>query len=85
MARVVCFQVPSIEMWIPSGDHSPPHFHARKPEWHVRVSFLKPVDSMIQLIRPKDAKIRGVDRRAIINGAKANRVALLAEWEACQS
>ena len=86
MARVACYEVSGIEMWIPSGDHGPPHFHARKPgHWHARVYFMEQAEDMVKPVQPPDAKIRGADRRAITAGAESNRVALLREWEACQA
>ena len=85
MARVRAFNVDGIEMLIYSGDHDPPHLHARKPgEWTARVYIQEEESKMIQLLRPLDAKIRGRDRRAIIKGLRENRVSLLQEWEACQ-
>jgi hypothetical protein len=85
MTKVACFSVTGIEMWIPSGDHEPPHFHARKPgEWSARVYFLEAPGEMIRRKRPRHARIRGNDRKALVTGAAANRTALLAEWQRCQ-
>jgi hypothetical protein len=85
MARVVCFDVPGIEMWIPSGDHEPPHFHARRPgHWRVRVFFLEPAGRMIRDIRPARAQIRASVRKALLAGAEQNRQALIEQWQACQ-
>jgi len=85
MARVRAFRIAGVEMRILSGDHSPPHFHARRlGHWHVRVFFLEEEDSMVELLGPRNARISGSDRRAILRGVAGNRAALLAEWEACQ-
>ena len=84
MARVAAFSIGGIDMWIPSGDHAPPHFHARRPEWYAKV-FIEQADSnMIRLIRPPNGKIRGRDRKAIVEGVNETRRALLIEWEMCQ-
>ena len=87
MARVVAFELEGIEMWIPSGDHDPPHFHARKPgHWDIKVHFLEDSEeAMIQRIRPPDARIRGRERRALIEAVREHRAALLAQWDECQA
>jgi hypothetical protein len=85
MAQVDCFTVAGIEMWIYTGDHGPPHPHARKRgHWSARVFFLEKRVRMIQDIRPPDARMKGTTRRAIIAGVEAHRAALLRQWEACQ-
>ncbi len=41
MGRVECINIPGLELLFYSGDHGPPHFHAkRKGEWEIRVFFL---------------------------------------------
>lgn len=68
-----------------SGDHDPPHFHARRgDDWSARVFFLEARDRMFDNIKPQGATIRPPDRKAIIEGVKAHRLKLLEEWEACQ-
>lgn len=85
MAKVKAFSVEGIELWIYSGDHEPPHFHARRRgDWTVRVFILEHQDRMIQLIGPADAKISAKHRKALIDGVLANRERLLKEWQACQ-
>ena len=83
MATVKAFRVPGIRMWIPSGDHTPPHFHAaRRGEWRVKVRI---ADGLIELVGPPQARIRGADRRAIAEGVARHRSELLSEWEECQA
>jgi hypothetical protein len=85
MARVRAFKIGGIEMWFPSGDHEPPHFHARRPgEWCAKVYIQEPAASMIELVRPPGATIKGGDRKAIVGGVEANRAELLWEWEQAQ-
>lgn len=87
MARVKAFTVAGLELWFYSGDHEPPHFHARKlgGEWVARIHLLQPRGSMIELLRPAGARIGGRYRKALEQGVEANRMALLAEWEAAQA
>ena len=85
MAQVKAFSIGGIQMWFPSGDHGPAHFHARRPgEWLARVYIQAPAAGMIELIRPPGATVKGTDRKAIIEGVEANRPALLMEWEQSQ-
>ena len=85
MATVRAFEVYGVQMWIPSGDHNPPHFHARKPgHWVIKVNILETANAMIQLVRPPNARIDRTDRRAIIEGVERHREELLREFEACQ-
>ncbi len=85
MAQVKAFAIGGVYMWIPSGDHEPPHFHARRAgEWAAKVYILEAREAMIELERPPDAIMRGSDRRALIRGVEQHRGELLAEWEACQ-
>lgn len=87
MATVKCFTIDGVQMWIPSGDHDPPHFHARRPgEWTVKVTIQAPADAdlMIAVVKPPGVRIAGKYRKAIVEGVVAHREALLAEWEACQ-
>jgi uncharacterized protein DUF4160 len=85
MAKVRAFSVPGIHLTIPSGDHEPPHLHAsKKGAWAARVYIQAADEFMIEIIRPPDARIMGKDRRAIVNGVRMHRAALLIEWEICQ-
>lgn len=86
MARVEAFAVPGVRMLFYSGDHRPPHFHARRRgRWHARVYIQAPAGEMIELVGPRDARISAADRRAIVCGVETNRGELLREWEKCQS
>ena len=85
MAKVKAFEVAGIQMWIPSGDHNPPHFHARKPgHWVVKVNILEAENAMIEVVRPPNARVDRRDRKAITKGVELHRAALLREFEACQ-
>ncbi len=85
MAQVKAFKVKGIKMFIPSGDHEPPHFHASKPgDWRSRVYIGESPKNMIVLQSPPNARIAKSDRKAIIEGVESNRDELLKEWEACQ-
>ncbi len=86
MAAVRSFCVPGVRLVIYSGDHEPPHLHARKPgHWEAKIYILESEAAMIEILRPPDARIGRSDRRAIITGVLANRPELLAEWEAAQA
>jgi hypothetical protein len=86
MARVKVFDVRGVRMVFYSGDHWPPHFHARRGrEWHAKVFILESKERMIQLIGPRGARIKAADRRAITEGVEEHRAELLEEWESCQS
>jgi hypothetical protein len=87
MGIVKAFKLPGIDMWFPSGDHQPPHFHARRPgHWEARVYFLNSEDAMIEIVRPIDASIHGKDRKMLHDAVTRdkNRDLLLKEWEAFQ-
>lgn len=41
MPRVDAFAIAGLDLWFNTSDHSPAHFHARKPgEWEIRVNIL---------------------------------------------
>lgn len=85
MSKVKAFSVGGVEMWFCSGDHEPPHFHARRPgEWEAKVFIEEHVTSMIQVVKPGDAHISRSDRRALVSGVEKHRFDLLQEWEVCQ-
>lgn len=85
MATVQAFEVDAVHLWIPSGDHNPPHFHARKSgHWMIKVNILEAPSAMIEVVRPENARIDRTDRKAIIEGVELHREALLREFEACQ-
>lgn len=86
MAEVEAFKVAGVRMFIPSGDHGPPHFHARRPgQWKARVFFMEAEARLFQDVKPPNARIGSSDRKAIIKGIRDHRKALLMEWEACQA
>ena len=81
MARLHAFDVHGVEMWIPSGDHEPPHFHARRPgEWTAKVYIQRAKGRMIEV---KHGTIRRTHRTAIEAGVEEHRAELLEEWENC--
>jgi uncharacterized protein DUF4160 len=82
MARVKAFEIGGVRMTFPSGDHGPPHFHARRAgDWAARVFLLESPDRMIAL---QWGKMEGNDRKAMIRGVEEHRDELLQEFEACQ-
>ena len=84
MASVKAFKIGGIDMWIPSGDHRPEHFHARRRgEWSAKVYIRAPRDEMIELLRPPDATIKRNERKAIIEAVESHRAELLKEWDVC--
>jgi len=73
-------------MWFYSGDHQPPHFHARRSgDWEVRVFFMEDQEKMIQIIRPPHATLKRNDFKALITQSQTHRIKLLDEWEAAQA
>jgi len=81
MARVRCFEIAGVQCYWISGDHDPPHFHARRPgEWHYVVNFLQPRGRMLRVKR-EVKRIAGSVRRALCTRAEANLDALLDEWQ----
>jgi len=86
MATVRAFSVPGVRMIVYSGDHEPPHLHARKlGHWEVKVYILEADAAMIQSLKPPDARMSRTDRRAIVEGVGRHRLELLTEWEAAQT
>ncbi len=82
MARVKAFDVGGVRMIFLSGDHGPPHFHARRGgDWQAKVFLLENRDRMITL---QWGRMKGPDRKAIIRGVEDHRVELLQEFDACQ-
>ena len=81
MATVRAFSIDDIETWFHSGDHEPPHFHAkRKGEWEVRVYFLRSPSEMID-IKWNKKKRRPNGLKTICSLAEENRIQLLEQWE----
>lgn len=86
MAQVKAFKVDGVRMIFHSGDHEPPHFHARRgSDWSARVFFQRNAAEMFDEVKPPGAKIRPADRKTIVEGVEAHRPELLKEWEACQA
>lgn len=84
MARVKAFEIGGIDLWIPSGDHEPPHLHARRPgEWSAKVYIKLPAGEMIELLRPPNATMKRSERKAIVEAVESHRAELLKEWEVC--
>lgn len=83
MSEVKAFELAGIKTWIPSGDHWPPHLHARRPgQWTVRVFILEDGPGMINV---KGGKILGRDVRALVAAVTEHRADLLIEWEDCKA
>lgn len=84
MVRVRALVIDGINLYFPSNNHEPPHFHAQKRDgaWLLKVYIMEPEEHMIEVIRPPDARIHRKDRRAIIEGVNQHRLELILEWEA---
>ncbi len=86
MASVKAFGVPGVKMIIYSGDHEPPHIHARRSDdWEAKVYILESVERMIEILKPPGARMSRADRRAITQGIETYRPQLLNEWEQAQA
>jgi hypothetical protein len=85
VGRVEAFSIAGLDLWFPSSDHLPPHFHARRPgEWEVRVFFLLCTGTHLEVsVRWRDRK-RSIGRQhleALRGAAVQFRDQLLQEWE----
>jgi hypothetical protein len=84
MPRVQAFEIDGLDLWFPSNDHEPSHFHAKRSgEWEVRVHFLMNDREMIEVKWLKSSKMRvsKQDKQEIIELVNAHRHQLLQEWE----
>jgi hypothetical protein len=85
MARVRAFQIDGLHLWFWSGDHEPPHFHAKKSgQWEVKVRFLLPANEMIE-VKWQEGRLSTSQLNQLRNLAEEHRVALLEEWERLRS
>jgi hypothetical protein len=81
MATVRAFQIRGLKLWFWSGDHEPPHFHAKKSgQWEVKVFFLLRPDKMIE-VKWAEKQPSASLLRQLCSLAERNRTALLKEWE----
>ena len=81
MAKVDCLDLPGLMCWFWSNDHDPPHFHVKRVgEWELKVNFLTGNSDMFELQWGTAPK--GNVLRHIAAAVRANRSALLAEWQA---
>ena len=84
MGLLRAFQLPGCRFWFYTGDHEPPHFHARAGDaWEIRVYFLQ---------EPPEHKVKFAVRRVpakmvkqILELAATHRAELLQEWERSQA
>lgn len=83
MVLLQAFQLPGCRFWFHTGDHGPPHFHARAGDgWEIRVYFLQepPKPEVKFAVRHVSArKVRQIQKLATKHRAK-----LLKEWERSQ-
>jgi hypothetical protein len=85
MARVGAFRIDGLMLWFWSNDHEPPHFNAkRNGEWQAKVNFLRPTESMLEVVWSKK-KMQANHRRRLCRLAEQHRFALLQQWEEIQS
>ena len=81
MAKVDCIDFPGLTCWFWSNDHDPPHFHVKRAgAWELKVNFLADADVMFELQWGTAPKAKLL--RQIADAVRANRDALLAEWQA---
>src|SRR5688572_13183179 len=89
VAKVEAFQVAGLELFFPSDDHPPPHFHVRKPgAWEIKLKINhqhRNEDLRYHPVRPKNPKSRrnrptAHEAREIRAGVLGNRRALLREY-----
>ena len=81
MATLRPFDIRGLKLWFWSGDHEPPHFHAkRQGEWEVKVSFLLEPGEMIEFVgtgkEPGRSTVKEITRLA-----EEHRLELLEQWE----
>ena len=84
MVRVRAFQLSGCRFWFYTGDHEPPHFHARAGDaWEIRVYFLQePPEYEVKFaVRHVSARMVKQVRKL----ATKHRAELLQEWERSQA
>ena len=80
MGLVQAFQLPGCRFRFHTGDHGPPHFHARAADaWEIRVFFLQEPPEHEVKFEVKHVSARTV--REILRLAALHRAELLEEWE----
>jgi hypothetical protein len=84
VAKVDAFEVGGLYLWFNSNDHLPPHFHAeRAGEWEVRVFFLHPMDTMLEVVWPKKPSEwpKKAATKELLERSTQHRPQLLEEWQ----
>ena len=83
MGLLQAFQLPECRFRFHTGDHGPPHFHARAEDaWEIRVFFLREPPEYEVKFKMKHVSARTV--REILELAAVHRAELLEEWERSQ-
>ena len=84
MGRVRAFQLAGCRLWFYTGDHEPPHFHARVADaWEIRVYFMQAPPEHKVKFAVKRVSARMV--REILELAAEHREELFEEWERSQA
>lgn len=85
MGKVESITVSGLDLWFNSSDHSPPHFHARKPgTWEIRVFIMRCTKGRLdyEIKWPRYGKgPNGGEQRQILAAVLEHRDRLLVEWE----
>ena len=84
MGRVQAFELAGCRFWFYTGDHEPPHFHARVGDaGEIRVYFLRepPEHEVKWAVKHVSARVV----REILQLAAEHRAALFEEWERNQA
>jgi uncharacterized protein DUF4160 len=82
MAKLKCFTISGMELWFFSGDHRPPHFHARrKGQWEIRVYFLESErDEMFDIVRLDRKELPRADMKLLEKMVHEYRAQIFEEW-----
>lgn len=79
MGKIDCFSIHGCTCWFWSNDHSPPHFHVKRPgEWEIRVYFYEEppyYEEVFVLTRISNRLLR-----EILERATTCREELFKEW-----
>jgi hypothetical protein len=82
VGKVEAFAIAGLELWFWSGDHAPPHFHAKKAgEWEIRVSFLETSEKGLAFEVKWGIGPNAREQKLVAGLVLAHRAMLLAEWE----
>ncbi len=85
MPVIQAFQIPKLYMFIPSGDHMPPHFHIRHPDgWVIKIDITACTESTLSFVVIRPPQFAGPNsklEKTIRQNVVEHRAALLQEFE----